>query len=142
MSGKNAKENRKVVKSLKDEVLPELHSHLYGRCDRIEAFVRDKIVAMEKLNKNVQSFILQEVKVKMQNDLFNANCTIDAVVEVLAESGVNIPDFSAKVDAKKTDIAKRKRDEADKAMREEMEKRAAAANEQKPAEQAVPEPLV
>lgn len=127
MSGRQAKASRQIAKTALEELQPLLD----GRLDRIEMYVRDKIGAMEKQEKAIRGWLIGEVKVKLQNDLFNANCTVDAVVEVLAEAGINIPDFASKVDEKKKIVAQRKVKEAEEAMAAQMQIQQAA--QEKPA---------
>jgi hypothetical protein len=124
MGNGRVKQLKKIAAdALKDDVTALIN----GRCDRIEAYVKDYLTRTESREKLIRTWLVNEVKGKIQNDLFNANCTIDAVVEVLAEAGINIPEFAAKVDAKKLAIRERKLKEADEAMKAEMEKRAAEA---------------
>jgi hypothetical protein len=118
MNGSQSKQVRKAIKEAVD-----------ARCNEIETYVKDYLAKNDKREKAIRSFLMQDVKFKIQNDLFNATCTVDAIVEVLAESGITIPDFAAKVDAKKVEVARRKNAEADKRMEEEMKARAEAAKQ-------------
>lgn len=122
MSGRQAKANRQIGKAAMDELRPILDARL----DRIEDYVRGQLEASEKRNKGVQSWLINEVKTRIQNDLFNANVTLDAVVEVLAEAGLNIPDFAKRIDSKKLEIAARMKQEAEAKLQAEREAREAA----------------
>lgn len=120
---------KQLKKIAADALSDVVNKRINERCQAIEDYVRDYLQRTEKREKAIRGWLMQEVKFKMQNDLFNATCTVDAVVEILAKAGLNIPDFAAKVDAKKLEIRDRKIREADEAMRKEMEERAKASQE-------------
>lgn len=121
----------------------KLLSEMNARLDSIDKYCQQALEKQDKRSKAIQTFIIQEVTGRIQNDLFNANVTIDAVVEVLAEAGLSIENFAGKVDEKKVIIADRQRKAADEQMKAQMEARAALAqvpaqapvSEEKPSEQ-------
>lgn len=121
----------------------KLLSEMNARLDSIDKYCQQSLEKQDKRSKAIQTFIIQEVTGRIQNDLFNANVTIDAVVEVLAEAGLNIENFAGKIDEKKVIIADRQRKAADEQMKAQMEARAALAqvpaqasvSEEKPSEQ-------
>jgi hypothetical protein len=128
MGNGRVKQLKKIaIKTMEDAVKTQINE----RCDRIEKYVQDYLKRLEDREKQIRSWLVQEVKFKLQNDLHNANCTIDAVAEILAEANLGIPDFAAKIDAKKKEISKRKLDEADAKMQAEMEERAKSAEQSK-----------
>lgn len=123
------------AKQIKKQAMAQVSEEMNLRLDKIEAFCQDSLQKQDKRAKAIQSWIIQEVSVKIQNDLFNADCTIDAVVEVLAANGLQVEDFKAKVDAQKIKVAERKKSEAEASMRAQLEAQEAAAKEnQAPAE--------
>lgn len=128
-----------VGTALETKLLAEMNARL----DSIDKYCQQALEKQDKRSKAIQTFIIQEVTGRIQNDLFNANVTIDAVVEVLAEAGLSIENFAGKVDEKKVIIADRQRKAADEQMKAQMEARAALAqvpaqapvSEEKPSEQ-------
>lgn len=136
----DAKMLRKQIKNVLQEVGKELVTSEVGsaveknllesmnaRLDNIDKYCQQSLEKQDKRARAIQSFILQEVQVKIQNDIFNASCTVDAIVEVLAESGVVVEGFAAKVDAKKLEVAERRKQAAAKAMEESAEAKIAEA---------------
>lgn len=119
MSGRQVKAAKIMAKAALEGLRPLIDQRL----DSIEEYVKTQLGKMETRNKGVQGWIVNEVKTKIQNDLFNMSCTIDAVVEVLAAEGVQIPDFAAKVDAKKTEVSERRHAAAAEKFKAETEKR-------------------
>ncbi len=93
------------------------------RLDGIEDYVKGQLQKIDKRNTSVQGWLVNEVKVNLQNELFNATCTVDAVVEVLADSDIKIKDFDKKVDLKKAEISERKQKEAEKKFKAETAQR-------------------
>ncbi len=112
--------NGKQVKQIKKMAMDMLGKEMHEKLDKIEKFCQDTLKAQDRRSKNIHSFLIQQVTGKIQNDLFNANCTVEAVVEVLAEAGLNIPDFNQKIDEKKKIIADRKVKEAEAAMKDKL----------------------
>lgn len=100
------------AKQIKKQALAAVNEEMNRRLNEIESYVKNNLAEQNQRAKNVQGWIVQEVKGKIQQDLFNANCTIDAVVEVLADAGLHIEGFAEKVDARKVEIAKRREAEA------------------------------
>lgn len=150
----NPKDLRKQIRNVLQEMGKELLASEAGviikkdvieqmdaRLDEIDKYCQQSLEKQDKRARGVQSFVLGEVTGKIQNDLFNANITIDAVAEVLADAGLGIENFAEKIDAKKTVIAERKKKEADDQMqaemiaREEARKAAIEAATQQPAVQ-------
>ncbi len=113
-----------MFKSRCTEVMAEL---VKVRCDGIEDYVKAYLTKNDQREKAIRGWLVHEVKFKIQNDLFNATCTVDAIVEVLAESGIMIPDFNAKVDTRKQEIAIRLKQRAEEKMMAEQAARNAAA---------------
>lgn len=101
----------------------KLEESLNARLDQIDKYCQNALEKQAKKTQGVLSFIIQEVKGKISNDLYNANLTIDATVAVLAEAGLPIEDFNTKVDAKKVALDAEKKKSADEKMKAEMEKR-------------------
>lgn len=119
MSGSSAKANRKLAKEVAEVLRPDMEA----RIDQIEEYVKPKMEAMDKRAKAIQSWIIQEVKVKIQQDLFDAKTTVDAIVMVLAQSNLSIPDFDAKVQAAKQVIAAQITQKASDDLTAEMQRR-------------------
>lgn len=139
----NAKDLRKQIRNVLQEtskdilasemgaqVKKEVTDLMNSRIDRIESYCQESLMKADKRARSIEGFLMRVVKTEIQNDLYNANLTIDSVVAVLAESGVVIEDFSAKVDAKKLSLDKARKEAASAAMQAEMEKRAAEGKPQ------------
>jgi hypothetical protein len=120
MSGKNAKQIRK-------QAMAAVGKDMNERLDKIENFCREKLAESDKRARAVQGFLIQTVQGKIQQDLWNATVTVDAIVQVLAEAGLNIENFAEKVDAKKVEISERKQREAEEAMKAKLAEQQAAA---------------
>ena len=149
MSASNAKDIRKQVRNVMQETAKDLitqelgveverrlNEKLNARLDAIEEYVKAQLTKMDNRAKAVEGYLLGIVKRDIQSDVYNANLTIDAVVGVLAASGLAIEDFNNKVDAKKLELDAARKQAAGEKMRAEIEARAAEA---KAAEQAQPE---
>lgn len=115
----------------------KLLESMNARLDQIDKYCQSSLDRQDKRAKSIQTFLIQTVQGQFQNDLFNATVTVDAVVAVLAASGLNIEDFAAKVDAQKLIIAEERKRRADEEMKAEMERRAAEGS--KPSEDSQPE---
>lgn len=117
------------AKQIKKQAMKEVGEQMNLRLDSIEEFVKSELQRQNERARQIQSFVIQQVTGKIQNDLFNANCTIDAVVEVLAEAGFNIQDFNKKVDLKKLEVAERKKQEAEEKMKAQLSAQQKAAED-------------
>lgn len=131
------KELRKQIRNVLQEVGKdfllsdlgtELNAKINERLDSIEAFCSEQLTKQDKRARDIQSFLLQEVNGKIKRDLFNANVTVDSIVAVLSEAGLNIPDFDKKVDEKKLEISKKLEAEAIEKMQAQLK----TLSEQKP----------
>ncbi len=130
------KQIRNVLQEVGKEVLTsevgesvekKLLESMNARLDQIDKYCQSSLEKQDKRAKQIQSFVLQEVTGKIQRDLFNANVTLDAMVAVLGESGINVSDFEGKINAKKAEIAERLHKEANDAMQANMKQKAAEA---------------
>lgn len=123
------------AKQIKKQALAAVSVEMNTRLDQIENYCKESLEKADKRARGIQTWIIQEVTGKIQQDLFNANCTIDAVVQVLAEAGINIENFADKVDAAKVVVAERKKQEAEDRMKAKLAEQQAAAQAQLAAEQ-------
>lgn len=109
------------AKAMKKQAMKEVSAEMNARLDKIENFCQAQLDKQDKRARSIQSWIIQEVSVKIQNDLFNATCTVDAIVEVLAKNNVHIEDFAKQVDEQKVLVAERKKLEAEEAMKAQLQ---------------------
>jgi hypothetical protein len=115
------------AKVMKKHAMKEVGEAMNERLDKIERFCQDELAKQDKRGKAIQSWLIQEVTGKIQNDLYNASCTLDAIIEVLAASGVVVDDFANKVDQQKIVVAQRKQAAAEAAMQAHLEEKNAKA---------------
>lgn len=147
----DAKMLRKQIKNVLQEVGKELVTSEVGtavekkllesmnaRLDNIDKYCQQALEKQDKRARAIQSFLLQEVQGKIQKDLFDNNCMVEAVVEVLAESGLVVESFQEKLNLKIQEVANRKKEAAAKAMQESTEAKIAEAKAAQEAKEAVP----
>lgn len=126
MGSKQEKRTRNVAKDLMQEVVD---NHLNPRLDSIEKFCQDSLNAQNERAKAVQGFVVREVQFKIANQLHNMQITMDAFVEVMAESGLTIADLASKIDSKKVEVAERMQKAAEEEMKSRLEGEATSAAE-------------
>ena len=120
-----------ALKAIKDASDAQMNSRL----DQIEKFCQSTITHMDERSRSIHSFLINEVKGKIQNDIFNAQVTMDAFIAVCAESGINIENLNQKIDAKKAEISQAIIKRNDEAMQADMESRVQAGREEAAAAQ-------
>lgn len=113
---------------LSEAISKELTAAQNGRLDKIEAFCQDQLGKMDKRAKAVQGFMMNQVINDITSRLYESQVTMDAVVRVLADSGMPIENLNEKIAAKKEVI----KEEHKKSAEAELEKtKQEAASEQK-----------
>lgn len=145
--GKDAKMIRGQVRQVVQEVLGEelkkaysleiqkqLSEQLDARIKGINDYCTEKLAGMDKRAKDVQGFLMREVKSGMHHTLSDMDVTIQSVVEILAESGIVVENFAEKVASRKPGIITRRREAAEAAMKAQLEAQQAAADAAPPAE--------
>jgi hypothetical protein len=133
------------VKDIKKLAMKEVGAEMNARLDSIEKFVKENIGKMDSRSQNMERYLVREINFNIANKIYNLDVTIDSFMEVLKDEGVTIPDFAAKLDAKKLEVDARKKAEAEAKMKEQMEARqalvdAAKARQEQAAEQPAPAP--
>lgn len=121
-----------VTSEVGEAVTREVNAQMNARLDQIDKYCQSALEKQDKRARGIQSFLIGEVKGKISEDLFNANVTIDAVVAVLAESGIVIEGFSEKVDAKKKELAEARVKQASEQMQADMKARSEAIKSESP----------
>ena len=127
------------IKDTKDAIYKQTLETMNQRLDSIDKYCREELQRQDKRSKTVQSFVVNEVVNRVQQDLFRANCMLDAVVEVITESGLPIDDFHNKVKDRIPLIEERRKKESDEAMKVEMERRVKEEQEKKAATEQQPQ---
>lgn len=114
------KENK--IKVALEEGFFKLNEKQDKRIDEIENFVKTELKKISDQNKAVQGFIVREVKVNLENRLYNAECTFEAFMEVIGEHGIKIDNVNELIDTKKKEIHERKTKHAEAQMQANIQK--------------------
>jgi len=127
------------MKSVVNEAfLKEIRTGLETRLNAVDANVEKRLDAMnkycveqltkqDKRARDVQGYLLREVKIHIRNALGDMDVTIEAMINVLADSGVVIDGFIDKVNAAKPAVMKRRQEEDSAKMEAQIAAQKAAA---------------
>ena len=110
------------VKTILLEKLEELKSQQNKRLDEIELFVREELKKINDRSRAVNGFIINEVKVMMDNKLYNLELTVEAIKNTLEEK-LNIDGFSSLVDKRRAAVHERITKREEENMKSSMEQK-------------------
>ncbi len=121
-----------AIKLAVEKVEPMINAKL----DQIEKAYTNRLTEIDKRSRAVLGFIMGEVKNDMQTRITKNEDSVDAMVEILAESGVTVSDLAAKVAARIPEVRDRKEKaaaaELEANLKKQREAQEAAAAEVKP----------
>lgn len=136
---------RKQIRNVCQELLPTILADVLGqdlmeklkkenanlinaRCEVIDEYVKTNLGKQDKRSKDVQGFLMGQVKVGMQQRAEDMDRTIEAMIDVMEQSGVIIENFKDKVVEQKKVVAERREKEAVANMQSQLEQRKAEAD--------------
>lgn len=123
----NSRQLRKAAERLVEEhVLPNMNQRL----DSIEKFCKEELMRQDKRAKGVQSFIVQEVKNVIAEELYQQKLNNLALMEVLAAENL-AAELLPKIDKQKLVIDARLREEAQEQMKKQLEEQQKRVEEEK-----------
>lgn len=129
----DAKAIRKQVRNVVKEVLPDvmksvvveefqkqIQETLNTRLDSMNQYCVDQLTKQDKRARDVQGFLMREVRVHIRNTMNDMDVTIEALMKVLGDSGIVIDNFVEKVNAAKPLIIQQREEEAKAKMEAEL----------------------
>lgn len=128
-SNRDAKDIRKQVRNVAQEIMPEIFSNeavaaldkkLSGeigeRLDRVEKYVKETLTSIDTRTRNIQGFLLRDVAREVSDKLHNANVTLLAWQELMQEKLVQLnvtgDAFNKELDERKVAVQQRLEAEA------------------------------
>jgi hypothetical protein len=140
----DAKAIRKQVRNVCQETLPEIMKSVLGdelklqvdstlktRLDGVDAAINlrieginqyciEQLAKQDKRSKDVQGFLMGQVRGHIRNTMNDMDVTIEAIIGVLGSAGIAIENFGEKVIEQKKAVVARREDEAKAQMEAEL----------------------